>query len=356
MLRILFIGENWYGSNARSCAEGLRRMGHDVLDIDQQTFIPQVAKFSSRVVRRLLWFRMVEELNDDILNVSENLRPDIVIAFKGTYIFAQTLQALSRKGIALYNYFPDTSAFAYGKWLPKSLPEYDCIFYTKPFWYSDAIKRLKLKNGFFLPHGYDPVLHRRFEVDSRYVSECGCDVGFIAIHSKYKEGLLDELVTLRPKLNFSIWGEGWKNYCKSPGLQRCIRGYGLYGERYSKAIQVIKINLAIMNGPCMGASSVDLTTSRTYLIPASGGFMLHERNPEVLDLYKGGEEIECFDSAEELAEKIDYYLAHPAERARIAQAGYTRCVPAYSYDNRMAELLRWHHEHRGIGHSETASA
>ena len=72
--------------------------------------------------------------------------------------------------------------------------------------------------------------------------------------------------------------------------------------------------------------------------------MLHERNFEVLELYREGEEIECFDSAEELAEKIEYYLADPAEREQIARAGYARCVPAYSYDNRMAELLRWHRE------------
>lgn len=356
MLRILFLGDNWYGSNARSCCESLRRLGHDVLDIDQQTFFPQVAKFTSRVVRRLLCFRMAEEFNLHVLSLAENFQPDIVLAFKGTYVYAKTLKSLSRRGIALYNYFPDTSAFAYGKWLPESLPEYDCIFYTKPFWYSDAIKRLKLKNGLFLPHGYDPVLHRKFEVDSRYISDCGCDVGFLAIHSKYKETLLDRLVRLRPNLNFFIWGEGWKDYCESPGLKGCIKGFGLYGERYSRAIQVIKINLAIMNGPCKGASSGDLTTSRTYLIPASGGFMLHERNPEVLALYKEHEEIECFDSAEELAEKIDFFLAHPQERERIARAGYGRCVPAYSYDNRMAELLEWHHERRAVRDKQIAIA
>ena len=75
--------------------------------------------------------------------------------------------------------------------------------------------------------------------------------------------------------------------------------------------------------------------------------MLHERNPEVLALYKEHEEIECFDSAAELAEKIDFYLVHPAERESIARAGYARCVPAYSYDNRMTELLRWHYDHLG---------
>jgi spore maturation protein CgeB len=68
--------------------------------------------------------------------------------------------------------------------------------------------------------------------------------------------------------------------------------------------------------------------------------MLHERNLEVLDLYKENKEIACFDSAEELAGKIDYYLTHPVERESIAGAGHARCVPAYSYDNRMAEILR----------------
>ena len=58
MLRILFIGDNWYGSNARSCAEAFRRLGCDVLDIDNQTFIPHASLFTSRVARRLWWFRL----------------------------------------------------------------------------------------------------------------------------------------------------------------------------------------------------------------------------------------------------------------------------------------------------------
>ena len=38
MLRILFLGENWYGSCARACCYALRRLGCDVTDIDVQTF------------------------------------------------------------------------------------------------------------------------------------------------------------------------------------------------------------------------------------------------------------------------------------------------------------------------------
>jgi spore maturation protein CgeB len=356
MLRIVFIGANWYGSNARSCAEGLRRLGHDVIDVDEQTFIPQVSLITSRLARRLVWFRLVEEFNNYILNVVDNFQPDIFLAFKGNYIYAKTLKTLSSRGLPLYNYFPDTSAFNHGKWLPKSLPEYDCVFYTKPFWYSDVTKHIALKSGYFLPHGYDPFLHRPVELDARDISDYGCDVSFIAFHSRYKEDLLTRLVRLRPDLNLCIWGGGWTERCVSPELTRCIKGFPLWGDRYTRGIQAARINLGIMNGPQMGASTGDLTTSRTYTIPASAGFMLHERNSEVLDLYREGEEIACFDSAEELAEQIDRYLAHPAELESIARAGYARCVPAYSYDNRMAELLRWHHDGLGVDDPQTLKA
>jgi spore maturation protein CgeB len=323
-------------------------MGCEVIDIDEETFIPHVSMFTSRVVRRLLWFRLVDELNQAILNAVEKFRPDILIAFKGNYIHASTLTLLSAKGIRLYNYFPDTSAFAHGKWLPKSLPEYDCIFYTKPFWYDDVIKRVKLKRGYFLPHGYSSGLHHPVELDAGDISDYGCDVSLIAFHTRHKEQILDGLISSRPNLDLRIWGGGWRERCKSKVLRRCIMGFPILGDSYVRALQASRINLAIMSGQIIGASSGDLTTSRTYTIPATGGFMLHERNSEVLDLYKENEEIACFDSVEELADKIDYYLAHPEERESIARAGHARCVPAYSYDNRMATLLQWHFEHPAV--------
>lgn len=351
-MRILFTGTNWYGNNARSCADSLRRLGHDVLDVDEQTFIPHATEFTSRFVRRLFWFRMVEEFNKEIVRTANNFAPDMFLAFKGAYIYAATLRFIGGKGIPLYNYFPDTFAFNHGKWLAESLPEYDCAFYTKPFWYADTVKRISLKAAVFLPHGYDPSLHHVVELDTRDISDYHCEVSFIAFHSRYKEVLLSKLVSLRPDIDLRIWGEGWTERCKVDNLRRCVQGFPLYGERYARAIQAARINLAIMNGPIRGASSGDLTTSRTYTIPASGGFMLHERNPEVLDLYREGEEIACFASIEELAEKIAYYLAHPNERERIARGGYERCVPEYSYDNRMREILRWHQEHFCVRNEE----
>jgi hypothetical protein len=348
MLRVLFSGENWNGSNARSCADAMRSQECEVYNIDEQTFIPQVSMFTSRIVRRLVRSRLVDEFNNTILNAAENYHPDIFFAFKGNYIHGRTLQLLRAKGIKLYNYYPDTSAFSHGPWLEKSLPEYDCVFYTKPFWYDDVTRRIKLKRSVFLPPGYCSKLDRPAVLDARDISDYACDVALIANHYDYKERMLHDLMLIRPNLDLRIWGLRWKSDCRSELLRKCIQGYPLWGQTYTRAIQAVRINLAIMSGVVSGASSGDLTTNRTYVIPAVGGFMLHERNSEVLGLYKENEEIACFGSVTELADKIDYYLAHPAEREVIARAGHARCVPAYSYDNRIAEILRWHYEYRGI--------
>jgi hypothetical protein len=349
MTRILFTGSNWYGSNARSCADSLRRLGCDVLDIDEDLYFPPLFSFPGKVGLRLARRHLVREFNHAVLSAAAHYSHDIFLAFKGTHLTVETLRAIRQSGASLYNYYPDTSAFSHGNWLPLALPEYDCVFYTKPLWYADVTQRIPLKKGYFLPHGYDPILHRPFPLDNRDLSEYSCDVGLIATYMPHKEAILAGLIKLRPKLDLRIWGYRWTQNCRTDALRPCIQRFALLGERFSRAMSAIRINLGIMGGKVEGASSGDMTTSRTYVIPASGGFMLHERNDEVLGLYKEGIEIECFDSAGELAEKIDYYLAHPEERRQIALAGHLRCVPAYSYDSRMAELLRWHDEHRANG-------
>jgi spore maturation protein CgeB len=349
MLRILFIGNNWYGSNARSCADSLRRLGCDVLDIDESLYFPSLPSLPDKIALRLVQGRLVAAFNKAVLDTAAHYPHDIFLAFKGTYLLGDTLRTIRRSGASLYNYYPDTSAFGSGKWIPLSLSEYDCVFYTKPFWYDDVSKRVHLTRGCFIPHGYDPVVHRPFPLSSRDIADYGCDASLIATYMPHKEKVLADLIRLRPNLDLRIWGDRWTGRYKETALRRSVQGFVVLGERYARALCATRINLAIMGGRVEGASSGDLTSSRTYTIPASGSFMLHERNDEVLGLYREGVEIECFDSAKELAEKIDYYLAHPEERRQIALAGHLRCVPAYSYDRRMADLLRWHDEHRPNG-------
>ena len=341
-VRILFLGENWYGSCARACCFALRRLGCNVADVDITTFMPQVHRFSSRALRRLFRDGLVREYNEAILSMASQFQPDLLLAFKAAWIKPDTLRALRQQGILSCNYFPDTSAFTHGPVLPTALPEYDCVFYTKPFWIKDVSVQLQLRDSAFLAHGYDPDLHQEYPLDNRDLAQYGYDVTLIATHSGYKEELLRRLVEFKPNLHLRIWGNCWQERCRSQALRPLIAGPGLFGTSYAKALRATRINLAIPSGIVAGASQGDDVTTRTFEIPACGGFMLHERNDELLACFEEAKEVACFGSPQELAEKIDYYLACPEERECIRRAGYARCVPAYSYDHRMAEILRWY--------------
>ena len=70
--------------------------------------------------------------------------------------------------------------------------------------------------------------------------------------------------------------------------------------------------------------------------------MLHERNAEVLRYFEEDREAAFFGTPEELAEKVQHYLDHVAERARIAASGLERSVKdGYMIDERMKVIERW---------------
>jgi spore maturation protein CgeB len=342
---ILCTGESWFGARGRSYTAALRALGHDVGEVSIDHYVPQWRRKSSRAVARLILPISVSEFNEAILQRARQQRPEIFLALKGPYVKAATLRKMREMGIKLYNYYQDTSAFAHGPLLPKALPEYDCVFYSQPFWDSDVRKRLPLKESVYLMgRGYDAELHKPWHLTEQDRIQYDVDVAVIGNQTRYKEDLLRQLLKLRPKLDLKIWGNRWET-SKDEDILNCWQRGPLTGQAYSRALQAARINLAITSGIVKGASQGDFTTGRTFEIPASRGFMLHERNPEVCNLFEEGKEIVCFSSVKELAEKIDYYLAHPEERTAIAEAGYSRCVPAYSFTARMRDLLQWHREH-----------
>jgi spore maturation protein CgeB len=347
-LRILTSGESWFGATGRGYNWSLRELGHDVDEVNIDHYLPQWRWKPYRGLLRLLTPIAVQEFNDALMRRVQVFKPEIFLAFKGPYVLRASLRKMHSLGITLYNYYQETSVFAHGSYIPEALQEYDCVFHSKQFFITDTRGRLDIKQSYYLNHGYDSDLSKVWPLTESDREQFGVDVAVIGNWTSHKERLLNQILELRPRLQLAIWGNRWEN-CQSESVSRCWRRAQLVGQQYSRALQAAKINLAITSGIVPGASRGDMTTGRTFQIPACGGFMLHERNHEVLDLYLEGKEIECYDSAAEAVEKIDHYLAHPAERTAVAAAGYQRCVPAYSDTSRLKELLAWHEQRTTAG-------
>jgi len=341
--RVLFEGERWLGSDAGACLRALRNLGHDVMDLDINNSFPPWKSLSLRLACRLIFPLIVQEHNRNLLFLAREFKPDIFLGFKGTYILPETLLAMKNLGIALFNYYPDVSAFTHpADTLPRALQTYDCVFSTKSFLAEDLAEHgYPLRHCEFLPHGYDPEAHHPVAVEPEEKAYYGAEVTFIGSYLPGKTKLLIELKRLLPDLDLAIWGDRWHN-TDAPELLPHIRGRGLLGIEYMKAICASQIMLGLLSEQQKGSSRGDQVTSRSFNIPACKAFMLHQRTDEVRQYYEEGREIECYDSAEELADKVRYYLAHPQERKAVAEAGYRRCVPAYSQENRLREIFAWH--------------
>jgi spore maturation protein CgeB len=79
---------------------------------------------------------------------------------------------------------------------------------------------------------------------------------------------------------------------------------------------------------------------RPFEIAASKTMPLCEYVEGIEQYYEPGKEIVTFKTAEEMREKIDYYLHHDAEREQIAKAAYDRTLRDHTWHNRLEPILK----------------
>jgi spore maturation protein CgeB len=340
--RFLCIGETWLGSDARASFAALRRLGHSVQVLDESEYVTNGSQSTiGKGLRRILRPVRVNQLQRDMLRSFAEFKPHCLFVFKGNWVQPETLTACRARNVVAINYYPDVSFLSHGSYIPRSLPLYDQIFNTKSYGVADMKAQLPVKEVCFLEPGYDPELHRPVNLSGDEHQVYGCEVAFIGTWSAKKETLLAALRQHLPDIDLKIWGCQWEKSV-SPNLRRSIMGRGVTGEEYTRAIAGASICLGLLSEAGRGASSGDLITARTFQIPACGAFMLHERNDEVLRYFAEDREATFFDSPDECAAKVRYYLGDAGEREKVAAAGLKRSLrDGYAIDERMKVIERW---------------
>ena len=321
----------------------LRRKGWNVADFCEKEYMPlRWRSRGMRAVGRIIRENSSREFNKAIVQQAELHPPDMFLVFKGRYVFAGTIKKLKKMGVKSYCVYPDVSFRVHGRHIPEALPCYDWVFTTKKFGLSDMRNQLGVTRSSLILHAADSHLHRPVPLDSRDMADFGCDVSFIGTWSVKKEALLTAVAKRMPNIKMKVFGNQWDRVSQISPLQNAIVDHAVYTLDYVKAIRASKINIAILSEARQGASSGDQITSRTFHIPASGGFMLHERTDEVLQVFQEGKHMACFENEEELIEKIDFYLADSKTRERIADQGNQEAMTMHTWDQRIDVVLEKH--------------
>lgn len=339
-MRLLTVGPLWRGSNAGGLFRALSRKGCLIEVVDEFYYISlQTKNKKTKILERLIRPLQVDEYNNIIVKKINVFRPDVLFVYKGAFVRPSTVEHARRQKCKLVMFFPDVSTKAHGSYLPQTIPLYELIFTTKTFGIKDMKEQYGVQNAHFIPHGYDPEIHRPLPISDKERNFYGCDVSFIGTWSPKKEKWLTMLKEGLPDANVKIWGEQWHK-ATSEALKPAIQGGEVLGDLYSLALQCSSINLGILSEQRTGSSSGDLITSRTFHIPGAAGFMLHERNSESLSCFKEDEESGFFEGPEEMIEKTKYFLAQPALRDKIRIAGHNRALRDHSLDARADVVIK----------------
>ena len=344
-IRVLLSGSFAPQDYERAWLDWLQGNGYCV-----ETFIPSAIlnkHIPSNGLQRVLWRfyqpALVSIVSQAFVKSACSFQPVLVLVVSGRLISSDALQTIRQKTRAtLFHFYGEDffNSLNTTSTLKKSAYFYDHLFTTKTFNVTEMAE-LGFKNVTFIPHGYIPKCHTPVKLRHTDIQEYGSDLSFVGTWEAERAATLAQLTGF----DLRIWGNYWHKAPKALGLSKAIQNRAVYCEELSRVFQTSKINLAFLR-----KANRDRHTTRTFEIPACGGFQLSERTDEVLGFFEEGSEIECFDLVEELRDKARYYLQHEAQRQRIAAAGLVRLQQSrYSDTDHLQTILKYYPE-RSVFH------
>jgi spore maturation protein CgeB len=115
-----------------------------------------------------------------------------------------------------------------------------------------------------------------------------------------------------------------------------IHSKELVGDDYNSTLANAKVVLGFLR-----KVNLDTQTSRTFEIPACGGFMIMEYTKNQDRLFTEDKEAVYFRTKEELLHKAEYYIQHQSEAKTIVKNARLRCeTDHYEYSYRIDEILK----------------
>jgi spore maturation protein CgeB len=334
-MRLLYIGQLWEGSTCVERMRALDRLGLEPIGFDTTPFSLTGTRVERSLLCRANLGRGISVLNRELEAFAVENRFDCVWIDKGVWIWPETLFALrsaARHRFAVH-YTPDAQLVGNrSRYFNGCIPLYDLLVTTKPF-ELDGYRNAGARDTLLVLQGYG----RQFMPgDDGPASDSGLrsEVCFIGHCQPHYAARIKAANTVEAGL--CVWGPRWRRYAfVHPWARPIVQGDGLWGDRYPAALRSTTVALGLLS-----KSIPETTTTRSFEIPATGVFMLAERNSDHAALFEEAREAEFFASDEELKDKIRFYLANDGVRKRIAAAGRERCVNSgYSDEHQLLRVV-----------------
>jgi|LakMenEpi03Aug12_release.lakeMendotaPanAssembly.Ray.scaffolds.fasta_scaffold60002_3 spore maturation protein CgeB len=335
-MRILYLGSTSSNACASFYADAAEQLGHQVFRWDPQLFKPNhlLESFLIRWNKSPLSSR-IEFCTQEILSKCKELKIELIINLAENFLSGDFLrQVKSLPAAPQIVYHSHDNNFSSGILKPsdffETLKLYDSVFTTK----SQNLQRYRMLGqsfSFYIPSAFEPRFHRPIpQTESKFKGN-QFPITFIGTYDKSRDKFLNAL----DWDNLHVWGDCWTKFRGYSKHKDHIIPKAIYHPDFADILSHSEITLGLLR-----EEAEDRHTQRTFEIPACGAFQIAPRNDEILSFFKEDKEIVCFDSIEEMKDKISYYLKHPTQRAQIAKEGYERVLRgSHTYKDRVKTIL-----------------
>ncbi|MGO9934979.1 MAG: glycosyltransferase [Steroidobacteraceae bacterium] len=201
---------------------------------------------------------------------------------------------------------------------------YDAVF-VKDRYMLDLFSRMIRSTSFhYLPEACNPRMHRPIDLTQPQRDEYGCDVMLAGTLYYYRQEILNQL----GDFDLKVWGT------RPDWLMQKMRGrfMGRYVHGDEKVFATLAAKVCLNT---LHYAEVDALNCRAFEIAGCGGFQLVTDVPVVREHFEPDVELSTFRSADELLDKLRFFLDNPQLALEIADRGRARAHREHTYEQRL---------------------
>jgi len=282
----------------------------------------------------------VKDMNMKFIEHIQRLNPDLLIIIKGLGITGETIKQLRKVyKNPIVGWIFDVTL---GGTPIKDVPQYVDFIKTLDKFYTidaDAIPELEKLgvNADWLSEGCDPEFHKEVVFNAIQRRKYGADIIFLGsigtIHP-HREEFLKRIYD--EGFNLKIYGSVFYKSGEEPAwVKECHCGFSAINNYHSLACQSGKIIIGIDGWPKRGKS----WSARIYRTLCAGGFLLTNHTKDIEQYFQPGKYIDTYKDADELIDKIVYWLGEDDKREEISKAGQKLVMDKHQFKHRLQRML-----------------
>lgn len=333
--RVLNVGNYsiWWSTNTE-LSEAINRDGVEVYEFDYASPVKQFSHSKRKlwfIVRCLGYFRRYrylefisdlyykiypqKEINQKLIQIVEKEPFDLIVLNKVDGISPKTIKVLKKYSTVWYFFMDPYDEFKRVDGRRKTIST-DIFSTTFKEILTEAVN-FNI-NSIWLLQGFDPKRFKRIDYIKKY------DVVFAGSYTKKRSMVI----------NF-LKNNGIEIYCLGSGF----KNPPLYGEDLNKIYNKARIILNL-NREKLGYSV------RVAQAMGSGSFVLSENAGGLKEFFCIREDLDIFESQDELLDKIKFYLSNYQKREAIAKKGMEKVHSQLSWDAVWKKMKGYHEQYR----------